>query len=132
MGGGWPPPPGSGNFSDMSFVPGLKDATDAKGKKAKKSASAKPMPDFIIPNYDDGMVTTAPVMSYKPNALGIYDLAGNVFESCEDWFDDKKKERVIRGSSWQISKPEHLLSSFRHNGSNYRMEGLGFRVVLEQ
>ena len=120
-GGGWPPPPGSGNFADICYVPGLKAA---KGKKT--------MPDYIIPNYDDGFATTAPVMSFKPNALGIYDLAGNVFESCEDWFDDKKKERVIRSSSWQINKPEHLLSSFRHWGSNARMEGMGFRVVLEQ
>ncbi len=124
--GTWPPPPGSGNFSDMSLVPGLKASLGPKGKKDKK-----PMPDYIIPDYDDGMATTAPVMSFKSNSLGIYDLAGNVFESCEDWVDDKKKERVIRGSSWQISKPEHLLSSFRHNGSNYRMEGLGFRIVQE-
>ena len=130
-GGGWPPPLGAGNFADICYVPGLKASMDTKGKKGKKTP-ATTMPDYIVPNYDDGMATTAPVMSFKPNALGIYDLAGNVFESCEDWFDDKKKERVIRSSSWQINKPEHLLSSFRHWGSNARMEGMGFRVVLEQ
>lgn len=34
----------------------------------------------------DGFVGTAPVMAYEPNGYGLYNMAGNVWEWCEDWF----------------------------------------------
>ncbi len=37
----------------------------------------------------DGYETTAPVGSFEPNGYGLYDMAGNVWEICSDWFDDQ-------------------------------------------
>jgi formylglycine-generating enzyme required for sulfatase activity len=35
----------------------------------------------------DGWLTTAPVRSYRPNAFGLWQMTGNVWEWCADWFD---------------------------------------------
>jgi formylglycine-generating enzyme len=36
---------------------------------------------------EDGYLTTAPVKTYRPNGLGLWQMAGNVWEWCQDWFD---------------------------------------------
>ena len=108
----WPPPNGAGNYSDQS----RKDKAPAKNSQ-------------YLDGYDDGFPSTSPVMSFKPNKLGIYDLGGNVWEWCEDWFDSAKSDRVLRGSSATHWERENLLSSFRDRHKPGERLGLGFRVV---
>jgi hypothetical protein len=108
----WPPPNGAGNYSDQS---------------RKEKAPAKNSQYFD--GYDDGFPSTSPVMSFKPNKFGIYDLGGNAWEWCEDWFDSAKIDRVLRGSSWSHWERENLLSSFRDHHKPVERIGLGFRVV---
>jgi formylglycine-generating enzyme required for sulfatase activity len=114
-GGAWPPPPSVGNYSDQS----RRDKTPV--------ANAEYMEGF-----NDGFPTTAPVMSFPPNKLGLYDLGGNLWEWCDDWNDGTEKQKVVRGGSWSSFREFVLTTSYRlPQWPTKRSEAFGFRVVLE-
>jgi len=89
---------------------------------------------------EDGYSGTAPVMSFKPNHLGIYDLGGNAWEWCHDWFDASKQQRVVRGCgflNWggyrKSAVREAADPDFRipPQGEYKRAGGVGFRIVVD-
>ena len=76
----------------------------------------------------------APVKSYPPNAWGLYDMHGNVWEWCEDWFvdgSDKKAGRVRRGGSWFGHGYSCRSANRAWANPASRFHTTGFRVVRE-
>jgi len=122
-GGKWPPPAEAGNFADRSAIE---------------------LVPSILPAYDDGYASTAPVGSFKANALGIFDGGGNVAEWVNDFYTvptpgmttpvvdptgpDRGASHVVRGSSWRHAGTTELRLSYRDFSSKPRPD-LGFRVA---
>jgi hypothetical protein len=79
----------------------------------------------------DPFKETAPVGSFAPNALGIHDLGGNVWEWCLDEHDRESDRRVLRGASCFNDDDEYLLSSYRDkNLPDHRRNNNGIRLAL--
>ena len=122
-GGRLPPRRDSGNFADKSAVE---------------------LVPSILPNYNDGFASSAPVGSFPANALGLYDGGGNVAEWVQDYYSvanpgqtepsvdpggaERGNNRVIRGSSWRHAGITELRMGYRDFGTGGRVD-VGFRLA---
>lgn len=99
--------------------------------------------------YENSHFETKVVGLKQPNALGLYDMSGNVWEWCADWFDEKYyqtcvdkgvvrnptgpthgRNRVLRGGSW-FYHPRHCRVSYRYDDDPENASSdWGFRLVV--
>lgn len=119
-----PPPDRSGNYADES---------------------ARPVLGAVIAGYQDGFPVTSPVGNFPANALGLFDVGGNVAEWMADRYgvypvsgallvdpagSSSGPFRVIRGSSWMHHGTAELRLSYRDYGDKPRPD-LGFRIARD-
>ncbi len=126
--------------------------TEAEWEVASRSLK----PDMIYPtglniertHANFFSADTTPVMSYPPIEIGLFDMAGNVYEWCHDWYDYNFYEsslqeptnpkgpaqgvyRVLRGGCWKSLKDDLRCSHRHRNNPGTVNKTYGFRCAAD-
>jgi formylglycine-generating enzyme required for sulfatase activity len=119
---------GAANIADSNYVFGF---VDVRGEEW----------------LDDGFEVHAPVGSLRPNALGLHDLAGNVWEWCQDWYGeyenkvregdglrligerDERRDRVLRGGSFDFTVSDARSAARYSDTPEFRYHNVGLRAA---
>lgn len=127
--------------------------TEAEWEFASRGGNNSRSYKYSGSNYVDNVAwytnnsnsNTHEVAIKQPNELGIYDMSGNVWEWCDDWYDSNYyknsdsdnprgaytgSSRVIRGGSWYYDGGDCRVSRRSSYTPDGRIDILGFRLVL--
>jgi formylglycine-generating enzyme required for sulfatase activity len=133
----------AGSRTTYTWGDALEDACGYANVPDRSAQKANPLWETV--DCKDGAVRTAKVGSYRVNAFGVFDMAGNVAEWVEDCYrgtydgapsdgtarGGSCKARVVRGGGW-ASLPEMVRSAGRtSSGTGARYDIMGFRVARD-
>ncbi len=109
------------------------------------STAKKQFGNLTVHNGDDGYSYALPEGSSRPNAFGLYDMLGNLWQWTQDWYDingyrnsprynpqgpSLGDKRVLRGGSWGYY-PRYARSALRFYAEpGYRRRHIGFRLLM--
>ena len=97
-------------------------------------------------SVNDGFTFTSPVKSFSPNGYGLFDMAGNVWEWCADWYDtfyyakgeDKNptgaetgERRVLRGGAWYRASHSLRTAERVSDYPDSSLNVVGFRCAMD-
>ena len=139
-----------GGLEGKKYVWGDQEIPVVNGLKQANVPDESTLPKLdknkIFAGYDDGYSGTSPVGSFAPNGFGLYDMAGNVWERCSDWYDENYYKyspqedpkgpsagikRVLRGGGYWFHR-NNLRVAYRCGTPLDRAgDNDGFRVIIE-